>query len=244
MLGEVGLDGQARLRWPVGAKHIYDQMLPGKQSDESTVHAQESNKSGKDGSWNDRASGTAAEGDWSRLTPFKTSLQHQRAILEAQLEIAVKLGINVSFHSVASPGPSYEVLLGLRKKYGAQFSDRVNVDIHSAGGWAPDFWAQAEKQLSNLFASPSILITGRSGSADNLIRSIGRGRLLVESDSHDARLTTRLVWGACVWIAKCKEWQLDKGELDRGRVTENGDVDKLETVRQLEANWARFMRLV
>lgn len=239
MLGEVGLDGQARLRWPSKARHVHDQMYPSRESDRPTIYAPESQKE----LCNDMASSPAAEDEWSKLTPFKTSMNHQRAVLEAQLEIAIKLGVNVSFHSVASPGPAYDVLITLRTKHGKHFTDRVNVDIHSAGGWAPDFWAQAERQLSNLYASPSILVTGRSGSAEDLIRAISPGRILIESDCHDARLTTRLVWGACVWISTCKGWQLGE-EGDTAKDFAEKGHNQTDIVRQLEANWARFMRLM
>jgi Tat protein secretion system quality control protein TatD with DNase activity len=49
-------------------------------------------------------------GKLNRLTPFKVSMAHQRAIVEAQMEIAVELGVNVSFHSVAAAGQYLEVL--------------------------------------------------------------------------------------------------------------------------------------
>jgi Tat protein secretion system quality control protein TatD with DNase activity len=77
MLGEVGLDGGARMRWPKAARHLYEEKYPV-----------------QDG----------LEEDWNRLTPFKVSMAHQKAIVEAQLEVAIDLGVSVSFHSVAAPG--------------------------------------------------------------------------------------------------------------------------------------------
>lgn len=85
MLGEIGLDGQARMRWPTHpeARKLYEEYLGerGKQD----VPEEE------------------GEG-WKRLTPFKTDMKHQRRIVEMQMEVAVELGVNVSFHSVAAPG--------------------------------------------------------------------------------------------------------------------------------------------
>jgi hypothetical protein len=78
MLGEVGLDGGARMKWPLAARHLYEEKHPISEE----------------------------EGEWNRLTPFKVSISHQRGIVEAQLSTAVELGVNVSFHSVAAPGPS------------------------------------------------------------------------------------------------------------------------------------------
>lgn len=127
-----------------------------------------------------------------------------------------------------------------------------------------------QKQLSNLYASPSIYITGRSASAADLIRAISPRRMLVESDTHDVRQTTRLVYAACEWIARCKGWRLEgkdgesveewdpprlaKEEDDytvdaKGRVFLDGDQpgegghEEVWTVKLIERNWARFMRL-
>ena len=37
-----------------------------------------------------------------------------------------------------------DVLTALRDTHRATFTNRVNVDIHSGGGWSPVFWKQAE----------------------------------------------------------------------------------------------------
>ncbi|ORY35039.1 hypothetical protein BCR39DRAFT_573782 [Naematelia encephala] len=228
MLGEVGLDGGARLRWPINARHLYVEKYP----DDSGENSEE----GHEG--------------WKRLTPFKTSMTHQRAIVEAQLEVAIELGVNVSFHSVSAPGPTMDVLIRMRDKHRTRFTNRINVDLHSAGGWRPAFWLQAEKQLLNLYASPSIFITGRSATAAALIRSISPDRILVESDSHEVRWSTGLVWAATEWVARLKGWRLEDGsemdwELDSDDLQESEDEQQNEwgAVRRIEYNWARFMKL-
>lgn len=153
MLGEVGLDGGARMRWPKSARHLYDEKYPVPPCQEGRQGEEEEE-----------------EEEWNRLTPFKVSMEHQKTIVEAQLEVAIDLGVNVSFHSVAAPGqsqcgllaqkqsrvtvtdgvgPTMEVLTRIRNKHRSRFTNRINVDIHSAGGWSPEFWTQAE-------ASPSI----------------------------------------------------------------------------------------
>lgn len=81
MLGEVGLDGGARMRWPRSARHLYEEKHTPSADD-----------------------GVEADDEWTRLTPFKVAMSHQRAIVEAQLEIAIELGVNVSFHSVSAAG--------------------------------------------------------------------------------------------------------------------------------------------
>lgn len=86
MLGEVGLDGGARMRWPRSAKHLYEEKYPPTTTDDDGVEHERD------------------EEEWNRLTPFKASMDHQKAIVEAQLEVAIDLGVNVSFHSVSAPG--------------------------------------------------------------------------------------------------------------------------------------------
>jgi len=80
MLGEIGLDGGARMRWPPAARHLYEEKYP--------------------------TSGLEEE-EWNRLTPFKVSMTHQRGIAEAQMGVAVEQGVSISFHSVAAPGMSF-----------------------------------------------------------------------------------------------------------------------------------------
>lgn len=87
MLGEVGLDGGARVRWPLGARHLYTEKYGLEAGSEDKVDDQ---------------------GEWKRLTPFKTNMAHQRDIVERQLEVAIEEGVNVSFHSVAAAGESYQ----------------------------------------------------------------------------------------------------------------------------------------
>jgi hypothetical protein len=131
------------MKWPKEARHLYEEKYPINEEEQ--------------------------EGDWNRLTPFKVSMAHQKAIAQAQLEVSVDLGVNVSFHSVAAPGkssyswtvpaiaparnsgepadgagPTMDVLRAIRDKHRTRFTNRINVDIHSGGGWSPQFWQQAE----------------------------------------------------------------------------------------------------
>lgn len=158
VLGEVGLDGSARLRWPIGARCLHpeskcasvsearaeqaglgeddvgdegeskEETSSQKTSCNTTCTPGASEETAKEGSEaitsspkNDNASARKEEEgkedededeeqeqeeDWKRLTPFKVPMSHQRAILDAQLEVAIELGVNVSFHSVAAAGKS------------------------------------------------------------------------------------------------------------------------------------------
>nr|ODN95384.1 hypothetical protein L204_03923 [Cryptococcus depauperatus CBS 7855] len=264
MLGEVGLDSSARLRWPVSARHLHPDFQQQKQPlphcTTEDCHADGAGCSCESFSEQD-------EQEWKRLTPFKVPMGHQREILRIQMEIAIELGMPMSLHSVACPGPTLEALVEMKEKHGAGFISRINIDLHSAGSWSPAFFSQAIKQLPNLYASPSILITGRSSTAPDLIRAIPVDRMLVESDTHDVRQSARLVWAATVWIAACKGWKLEgrdayskesqclvktKDECvdwdlefeeeydERGRLIEE-DVWCVKTLKQ---NWSRFMGIL
>lgn len=158
MLGEVGLDGGARMRWPKSARYLYEEKYPVSTPEE----------------------GAEEEEEWNRLTPFKVSMNHQKAIVEAQLEVAIELGVSVSFHSVAAPGqsvyapnrqhplterigPTMEVLTRIRNKHRSRFTNRINVDIHSAGGWSPEFWTQAEVSPISFSRLPLLLFWNWAG---------------------------------------------------------------------------------
>lgn len=103
MVGEVGLDGGARLRWPIGARHLYVEKYPsgnlngGRESDGQV---------GEGVGGGEGEGGGEEEEEWKRLTPFKTNIQHQKEIVEKQMELAIELGVNVSFHSVSAAGES------------------------------------------------------------------------------------------------------------------------------------------
>jgi hypothetical protein len=59
---------------------------------------------GDDGNTSSSQNNDAEEVNWQALTPFKVSMKHQVAIAQAQLQLAIEFGINVSFHSVSAPG--------------------------------------------------------------------------------------------------------------------------------------------
>jgi Tat protein secretion system quality control protein TatD with DNase activity len=67
-----------------------------------------------------------------RLTPFFVPIAHQQAILEAQLTLAIELGVNVSLHSVKASAQTQDVLARMLREHGARF-DAISVDMHSAG---------------------------------------------------------------------------------------------------------------
>lgn len=92
--------------------------------------------------------GTSTESDLahvsggSRLSPFFVPVDHQRRILEAQIDLAVEMGVNVSLHSVKSPAPTQAILKTMIERHGPQF-DAISVDMHSIGV-SVDTWRDIE----------------------------------------------------------------------------------------------------
>lgn len=66
------------------------------------------------------------------LTPFTIPFEHQLAVVEAQLGLAVELGRNVSFHSVKSQMATMELLSRMSAKHGEKWN-AISVDMHSCG---------------------------------------------------------------------------------------------------------------
>lgn len=67
-----------------------------------------------------------------QLTPFTIPIAHQLAILEAQLDLAVELGRNVSFHSVKAQLNTLELMQKMASKHGDTWR-KISVDMHSCG---------------------------------------------------------------------------------------------------------------
>lgn len=145
MIGEVGLDRSFRVPFP------------GHKADHCGEHAEEDAPSTAEAEARIAISGEEElaknmnqpelVGRSKNLTPFRPSMEHQIALLEMQMDLAVELGINVSLHSVKAQGPTLDFLKRFKKKHGAMFTDRVNVDVHSCGGWSVESWVDAEVRL-------------------------------------------------------------------------------------------------
>jgi hypothetical protein len=124
MVGEVGLDGAARVLWPVEGRKMYDEETRTLRDDHEEVRDLGIGASGSKGTYakqgikeiseeeegeydkegKEETTGQEEEEGWKRLTPFKISMEHQRAVLRAQMEVAVEFGVPISLHCVAAPG--------------------------------------------------------------------------------------------------------------------------------------------
>lgn len=107
----------------------------------------------------------------SKNSDLQTPLAHQIAVVEAQVEVAIKLLRHVSFHSVRAPQDTVQLLERLSWKEGF---GRIHTCLHSFGG-SPDTAVQIQKgengklcplstalttpphapQLTGTFSSPS-----------------------------------------------------------------------------------------
>ena len=106
MLGEVGLDRSFRI--PTAGGHIAPHSMPPLE----------------DGSER-----------FITYSELKTPIAHQLAVLEAQLDVAVKRRRNASVHCVAAQGTLVTLLAKMQQKHRADWS-AINIDLHSYGGSA------------------------------------------------------------------------------------------------------------
>lgn len=85
----------------------------------------------------------------TKLSPFTVPQEHQLAVLEAQIDIAVELKKNISLHSVKASGATVELFKNMRKKHGAAW-EKINIDLHSCT-LSGETWKSIEVRLdSNL----------------------------------------------------------------------------------------------
>ncbi|KAK2461422.1 hypothetical protein APHAL10511_005885 [Amanita phalloides] len=168
------------------------------------------------------------------LTPFTIPFEHQLAIVEAQLDLAVELERNVSFHSVKSQQATATLLGKMRDKNGERWR-RISIDIHSCG-FSPEMWRSIESEHPNAFISVSVVINGRNSNLRRLIAACASDRILVESDYNNAEMTTAMTWEILLTVAEVKGWQVEK-EWDQ--IPES---DRVGAVKQLEENWRKFKR--
>lgn len=77
-----------------------------------------------------------------KLSPFNVPLDHQLKILEAQLDLAVEFGRNVSFHSVKAHQATLQLIDRMLSRYGDRW-DLISIDMHSCG-FSPEVWKSLE----------------------------------------------------------------------------------------------------
>lgn len=76
------------------------------------------------------------------ISPFSVPFEHQLALVEAQLDLAIEMGRNVSFHSVKSQKATVDLLARLKDKHGPKWN-QISLDLHSCG-LSPETWCDIE----------------------------------------------------------------------------------------------------
>lgn len=91
------------------------------------------------------------------LSPFTIPLAHQLAVLEAQIDLAVELKRNVSFHSVKSQQATVELLDKLKTRHGDAWYT-ISVDMHSCG-LSAETWKDLEVRIFGIMSIVCLLNT-------------------------------------------------------------------------------------
>ncbi|KAF7311133.1 TatD DNase family Scn1 [Mycena chlorophos] len=167
-----------------------------------------------------------------RISSFAIPLEHQIAVLEAQLDLAVELGASVSLHSVKCPAATLDLFNRLKRKHQDRWS-RVRIDIHSCS-MSPDSIKQLQacKSHPNIFMSVSTTINGRSRNLRSLITTCLPDKLLIESDYNAIEPSTSQCLEILGIVAEVKGWQIE---------TDWKEEDTDGAVHRLEANWKAFL---
>ena len=209
MLGEVGLDRSFRI--PTTGGHIAPHSMPPVLEDGSER--------------------------FITYSELKTPIAHQLAVLEAQLDVAVRRRRNASVHCVAAQGALVTLLAKMQQKHRAEWS-AINVDLHSYGGSAEVIrdlqkrahrWPGSRLTLGghrNVYFSFSTTINARLLRLPQLIQACDEDRLLVESDCASAVGSSEALWQITGTIARTRGWSAE------------------HAVHVLERNWRRFARLI
>ncbi|GAA5884637.1 hypothetical protein JCM6882_005329 [Rhodosporidiobolus microsporus] len=162
----------------------------------------------------------AADKSNPKNTELATPLAHQIKVLEAQVDVAIRLGRSVSFHSVRAPQETVDVL----KRFKAEKEGwgTIHVCLHSFGGSAESA-KQIQKAHPNVFFSFATIISGRSPHFHNLLRAIEPDRLLAESDFSDTAEIDNQIWDLLEELDLALSWSPS------------------DSVACLERNWQRFI---
>lgn len=117
------------------------------------------------------------------LTRWQTPLEHQMAVLEAQVQLACRYQRSVSMHSVRAAGATVAWLECM--KMSMPGFGEIGIDLHSCT-LSPETIRQVQQAHPNIFVSFSTAVNLRAGRERlrEQIRACDPGRLLCESDWH------------------------------------------------------------
>lgn len=170
---------------------------------------------------------------------MKVPMSHQRAVLEAQLDLAVEIGKHVSLHAVQCPNEIIEVLEQLQAKWGEKLIGSRTLEGEGLEGGIKICWHSASISIETLnrvlnlfpnflyFSYSIVLFEGPhlNQKLDHLLRHTPDDRLLIESDwSQDPNLIDDQIDRILHCVMLAKGWSVE------------------EAIDRLERNWTDFSR--
>ncbi|KAH8835564.1 TatD DNase family Scn1 [Flagelloscypha sp. PMI_526] len=167
-----------------------------------------------------------------RLTPFTLPLDHQLAVLEAQIDLAVECSRNISLHSVKCASQTSELLSKMSNKHREKWL-AISIDLHSCG-LSPESVKAIQSKHPNVFLSLSTVINSRSPNHTALIASCDPLRLLAESDFNNLESSASQTIQIIQTISQIKGWPIETKWEDGCPKSERG------VIRRLEENWLAF----
>lgn len=157
LVGEIGLDRSFRL--PYG---------PFKSPEDPEAKPDMTAKAG--GSYEGEYTPGSREG--RPLTPYRVSLNHQKMILKAQLQVAAKHNRAVSVHSVATHGAAFDVFSELWKGQERPSKSALKKQKKDAEH-VPDEQDEFEQDQKSKSYPPRICMHSYSGPVDSLTQFLG-----------------------------------------------------------------------
>ncbi|CAI2185417.1 4322_t:CDS:2 [Funneliformis geosporum] len=142
----------------------------------------------------------------NRLSQAQTTLKHQTAIFEKQLDLAAKYKRAVSMHCVQSTGAITQLL---NKKIKGQQPLPPRICLHSFGGSVDTIKAlvkQTKGSSLDIYFSFSIVINDKNSRLPDLIRAVPEDKLLIETDYHSPNGLDYYMTMIIKLVSEVKEW--------------------------------------
>jgi Tat protein secretion system quality control protein TatD with DNase activity len=161
-----------------------------------------------------------------RLTPYRVQMNHQKAVLRAQLKLAGELKRAVSVHGVQSHGIVFDTLRESWKGYEKELlskKERKRIEkVPPPEDEKPEaaqyFHPSTPADIFFSFSAVINLSGSTSSKAVEVIKQVPDDRILVESDLHIAgdKMDEKLE-EMCRKICEIKEWSLEEGVARLGK---------------------------
>ncbi|KAI8820690.1 uncharacterized protein EV422DRAFT_529768 [Fimicolochytrium jonesii] len=170
-----------------------------------------------------------------RTTDARYPFEHQLVIFRAQLQLAARMRRSVSMHTVRCHGHLVDVLREMLASGGGDGAEDdplpPRLKHHSYSGSTETTRAllslrsphRGRKRASlptpgsRMYFSFSAGVNGRSPKAMERIRAVPDDRVLLESDTHDARIVDAAMEDACRLVAAAKGWTIEETAETTGR---------------------------